>query len=474
MADAKVGTMETPLDSAPSPTAVSPTDVRAGASLAVVSASTALALIVFTVPLTTLGPTARALSMGPSAEAWLLSSMPLGAAAGLLGAGALGDDHGRRLVFLWGLAVMVAGSVLGALAPTGLVLILARIVQGLGCAAVMACGLGLLGRVYPEGAGRRMAAGVWAAGLGTGVATGPILASLVTGLAGWSAAYWGSAVLSLALLVAGRLVLPPAQPRTPQPADWLGTALLMAGLAMIMAGLTEMRLGLARPTVLALFGGGLAMLAFFIVVERGHPRPILDLSLFRSAAFTGATIAAFTSGAGVLALMSLVPTMMLRTMDVSALTAAILLTAWSATSVVTALSARWLPEQLTPRALLTGGLVACAVAQLLLYGVDAEGSALLVLPGLFLAGAANGIINAALGRQAVATVPADRTAMGSGANNTARYLGSSIGITIGAILMAHGAEIGGVAGLLDGWDEAVLVTTGFSLVGAVVVALARD
>lgn len=56
-----------------------------------------------------------------------------------------------------------------------------------------------------------------------------------------------------------------------------------------------------------------------------------------------------------------------------------------------------------------------------------------LLPGLFLAGAANGILNAALGRQAVASVPADRTAMGSGANNTARYLGSAIGITVAAV-----------------------------------------
>ncbi|WP_108660061.1 MFS transporter [Acuticoccus kandeliae] len=442
-------------------------------SLAIVSAATALALIVFTVPLTTLGPTAEALALGPGAEAWLLSAMPLGAATGLLGSAALGDDHGRTLVFLWGLGVMAAASVIGALAPSGLVIIAARVGQGLGGAAVMACGLGLVGRLYPEGRARATATGVWAAGLGAGVATGPILAALATDLGGWPAAYWGTAILSLALLLAGRGLLPPAEARRPQPADRLGTILLMAGLAMLMSALTEMRFGLASPTVVGLLGGGAAALAAFVFVELRHPRPILDLSLFRGAAFCAATWAAFASGAGILALMTMVPTLLMRAMGASALSAAIIMTAWSATSIVTALGARWVPEALTPRRLMIGALLACALAQMLLFGVSAERAALL-LPGLFLAGAANGILNAALGRQAVATVPPDRSAMGSGANNTARYLGSAIGITLGAILMAHGSETGGIAGLLDGWNAIVLITTGFSVLGALVVGIARN
>lgn len=81
---------------------------------------------------------------------------------------------------------------------------------------------------------------------------------------------------------------------------------------------------------------------------------------------------------------------------------------------------------------------------------------------------------AALGRQAVATVPPEQAAMGSGANNTARYLGSAIGITIAAILIAHGADTGGTDGLLAGWNEAVAVTAAFSVLGAVIVGIARD
>lgn len=172
--------------------------------------------------------------------------------------------------------------------------------------------------------------------------------------------------------------------------------------------------------------------------------------------------------------MTLVPTLLTRAMHVGPLIAAIVILAWSATSVVTALAARWLPHGLSPRRLLIGGLAGCAVAQLMLLGPAPDEALLRLLPGLFLAGAANGILNAALGRQAVASVPADRTAMGSGANNTACYLGSAIGITGAAVLIAHGADVGGMTGLLRGWAQAVLETAAFSILGALIVAVARE
>jgi hypothetical protein len=76
--------------------------------------------------------------------------------------------------------------------------------------------------------------------------------------------------------------------------------------------------------------------------------------------------------------------------------------------------------------------------------------------------------------QAVASVPADRAAMGSGANNTARYVGSGIGITIVTVLLTRSGAAPGVAGLLSGWNVAVFLTVGFSLLGALVVLLARE
>lgn len=119
-------------------------------------------------------------------------------------------------------------------------------------------------------------------------------------------------------------------------------------------------------------------------------------------------------------------------------------------------------------------LGAAALGQLALFGL-AEGASLVrLLPALLVAGAAYGLLNAALGRQAVASVPADRSAMGSGANNTARYLGSAVGLALVTVLVTHAGPGAGRAGLLAGWNLAVLLTVGWSLLGALVLFLARE
>ena len=129
---------------------------------------------------------------------------------------------------------------------------------------------------------------------------------------------------------------------------------------------------------------------------------------------------------------------------------------------------------MSPRAQLVAGLVGCAAGQLALVGLTPESSIGRLLPGLLVTGAANGVLNAALGRQALASVPADRAAMGSGANNTARYVGSGIGIAIVTVLLTRSGAAPGAAGLLSGWNVAVLLTAAFSLLSALAVLLARE
>src|SRR4029450_2577750 len=105
------------------------------------------ALIAYTTPVGTLAATASGLGAGPSGQAWIPSPMSCGLAAALLPAGAIGDAHGRRRMFVAGALVLAATSVVATFAPDTLTLVLARIGQGLGAAAVLACGLGLIRHV---------------------------------------------------------------------------------------------------------------------------------------------------------------------------------------------------------------------------------------------------------------------------------------------------------------------------------------
>jgi MFS family permease len=441
-----------------------------GHTLAVAAAGTLLVLVAFTTPLTTLTSTAAALGAGPGAQAWVLSSMSLGAAAGLLSSGAIGDDYGRRRTFLAGALLLAGSSVLGALAPTALVLVIARVLQGLGGAAMLACGLGLIGHAFP--AGRARATGVWGAALGAGVAVGPIMAAGLDAIGGWRLPYLLTALAAVALAASGRALMSESRAANPRPVDAAGTLLIGLGLAALMAGLVEGRTGWNQLPVIVLLALGLALVVAFVAVERRITHPMFDLALLRRPDFLGATVAALAAGAGILALSTAVPTLIERGLGEGAVLASIVLLAWSATSVVTALGARWLT--VSPRAQLVAGLVGVAAGQLALVGLDPGSSIGRLLPGLLVAGAANGVLNAALGRQAVASVPAERAAMGSGANNTARYVGSAIGIAFVTVLVTHAGAASGAAGVVSGWNVAVLVTAAFSLLGALAVLLARE
>jgi hypothetical protein len=110
-------------------------------------------------------------------------------------------------------------------------------------------------------------------------------------------------------------------------------------------------------------------------------------------------------------------------------------------------------------------LLLTAVGEVAMLGqADAGGGGL--LPGLVVVGVGYGVLNAALGQQSIATVPAAQAAMGSGANNTARYIGSAIGVTL-VIIAARGAD----SGLEASWDHAVAMSAGLTALAAVVVAI---
>jgi len=436
-------------------------------TLAVAAMGTVLVLIAYTTPVATLASTASGLGAGPAGQAWILSSMSCGLAVALLPAGAIGDDYGRRRMFGAGTVLLALTCLLAALAPGTAVLVAARIGQGLGGAAILACSLGLIGHAFPPGPARVQATGVWGACVGGGIALGPLLAGGLDAALDWRSAYAAIAVLAALLAVLSWRLLTESRSDREQAVDLAGIALLGAALAAVLAGLVEGRSGWTQPAVIGLLVGGVLLAAGFVVVELRRQAPMLDLRLFRKPDFAGATIAALATGAGVIAAMSFLPTLLQRGLGHGVIYAALMLLGWSATSVVTALLARRLPAGFAPRAQLAAGLLGVAVGQAMLAGLDSRAGVWRILPGLLVAGAASGMLNAALARQAVASAPAGLASIGSGANNTARYLGAAVGVTIVAVLAAHPTP----AGLISGWNVAVLVTAAISVAGALTVAV---
>jgi len=436
-------------------------------TLGVSALATFVAMVTFTTPLATLVSTAKSLGSGPGGQAWILSSMSVGLAAALLVTGAIGDDHGRRRMLVLGAAVLAVTSAVGALAPTTLVLVLARIGQGIGGAAVISCGLGLIGHAFPSGPERVRATGVWGATVGAGIAAGPLVMGWLDETVGWRAGFWLLTAGSAALVVAGRLLLEESRAQHPRRVDAGGALLLGGGLVALLAGLVEGRLHWGLPAI-ALLAAAVVLVAGFVRREGWVREPMLDLALFRRPAFVSSIAAALATGAGVIGLMSFSPAFLQRALGFSTLGAAAMIVAWSGTSAVVALLARRLPAAFSVRYRLVASLLVVAAGLALLTGLDRDASVLDLLPGMLVAGIGSGVLNAALGQIAVASVPVGQSSVGSGANNTARYVGGAIGVTIVAMLATQDSP----AAIVSGWDTAAIVTAALSATGALAVLAA--
>jgi MFS family permease len=434
--------------------------------LAVAAGGTFLVLVAFTTPLASLAGTAAALHSDAGGQAWILSSMSVGLAVALLVTGAVADDYGRRGVLVGGAVLLTLTSVLAAVTPDTTVLVIARIGQGIGGAAILSSSLGCIAAAFPAGPARARATGIWGASVGAGIAVGPVAIGALEAAGSWRAGYWLLAALGAVLAVVARLALAEERAGQPRPVDITGATLLGAGLVALLSGLVEGRQDWARPGVVVLFAAAVVLLAGFVAWERRHHSPMLELGLFRRPDFVASIAAGTATGVGIIALMSFTPTFLQRAFQYSTLDAALLLLAWSATSAVVALFARRLPAALSVRARLVLSLLVIAGGQLLLTGLDTGTSAADLLPGLLIAGVGSGVLNAALGQIAVTSVPAGKASIGSGANNTARYVGAALGVTIVAVIAAHADR----AALLSGWDSAAVVTAALSVGGAVLVA----
>ncbi|MCX5363306.1 MFS transporter [Streptomyces sp. NBC_00124] len=475
---------ERTLTEVPTPVPLPP----AGPTLALTSAATAVALMTYTAPMVTLPDIAASLHTPLSAQAWLLNGTPLGLAALLLVAGSLADDYGRRRIFVAGTLALGLTTVLGAFASTTWLFTLARIAQGAASAALLASSLGLLVHAFPMPAGRLRATGVWGAFVSGGIAVGPI----VTGaMPNWRLSY---VVLGAAAVVVGAVsarALPHFDERRARPdlvaekqaplnelasraprggrPDLAGAVTFGLALVALVAALTLGRDGWLRAPVGLLLLASVVLLALFVVVERRAATPMIDLGLLRHPRFLASSAGGLFTGLAVIGLFSFLPALLQQTMGLSAMDTAWLFLLWSGLSFAVALQARRLSGRVPPRLQLALGFLLHAAGVLTMLGSVGSGSWPRLLPGLVVAGVGSGLLNAALPLLAVESVPAQRAAMGSGAQQTFRYIGSCAGV---ALTIALATSSGG--GLARGADVAMVVSAGLAVVAGVVVGVLRE
>ena len=415
---------------------------------------------------TTALPTIRTdLHASISTLGWTISAYSLAYAALILTGIALGDQFGRRRVFLVGVALFTLASAACAVSPSAASLIAARAVQGAGGGIATPLGLVLISEAYPLSR-RGLVVGVWGAITGVAVGLGPVIGgAIVQGLA-WQWVFWLNVPVGVALVAIGARVL--TESRGPaRRMDPVGLVLATGTVFTFTDGLLRGPVaGWGSAQVLALFAGGAVLAAGFLVIERRGKEPMLPLRLFANASLSGAVVTRFALFATVFGCAFLVPQYLQLAQGFSPLRTGLGVLPFTGPTMLLAPLAGRLADRMGERALILAGF-ACDAAGFawLALAVAPVGSYPHLLGPLLLAGTGVGLAVPTTVSASLRAVPATQVGLASGLGSTFQNVGGVFGVATATAIFASAGSYLSRADFVAGLRPALLALAGLAVIG---------
>ena len=403
---------------------------------------------------------------------WVMNAYLLALSALIITGGSLGDLFGRRKVFNAGLIAFAATSLLCAIAPSGEVLIGARVLQGISAALVVPASLAIVEASFAA-EDRAAAIGAWAGWSGISSLIGPFLGGWLVDAASWR---WVFAVVVVVALLAawlGARHLPESRaPRTAAPRpDWTGSVLVSLGLAGLTYALVEAGgRGLGDPAVAASGAAGLLLMIAFLLFERRASQPMLPLAIFRSRQFSGANAATLANYLAIGAVFFFLSLQLQNVLGYSALGAGA--ASFPATLIMLLFSpqAGRLGERIGPRIPMAGGPLVLAAGMVMLSGVERGDSYVeSILPGVVVFGIGMTIFVAPLTAAVLAALPDERAGIASAVNNAAARLAQLFASSV--LPAAAGLSASTAVGpgeFSEGYSTAMLIAAVIAALGGLI------
>jgi EmrB/QacA subfamily drug resistance transporter len=416
-------------------------------TLIAVSVAIFMLLLDITVVNVALPDIQRSLHSSFSDLQWVVDAYALTLATFLLTSGSVADLIGRKRVFIAGLFVFTTASAVCGLSTTPLMLNLARAVQGTGGAMMFATSLALLAEAF-HGKERGTAFGVFGAVTGGAVAVGPVLGGVITSGIGWEWIFFVNVPIGVIAVFITLTRVKDSRDPNATGVDWAGLVTFSGSLFLLVYALVQgNQKGWGSPEIVAFLSAAVVLMAAFLIVEHLQSRPMLDLTLFRRPAFTGASIVAFCLSSSFFAMFLYLTLYIQDVLGYSPLQAGLRFLPSTLLSFIVAPIAGKLSVRMPVRLLLGSGLLLIGIGLLTMTAIDAASSWTALIPGFVLAGAGVGLVNPPLASTAVGVVPVEHSGMASGINSTFRQVGIATGIAgLGAVFQ-HSVTQGTTAAL---------------------------
>jgi EmrB/QacA subfamily drug resistance transporter len=380
------------------------------------------------------------LNAGLAGQQWVVEAYLLAMVSLLLVGGSLGDQFGRRRMFVAGLLGFGATSALCAIAPSDEFLVGARALQGIAGALLVPGSLAIVAATF-EGAERGRAVGTWTAWTGIATVLGPAGGGALIGLLSWRAIFWiNLPLIAVTVVLTLKAVEESRDPDAFRGIDWTGIVLSAAGLGGPVFALIEQPThGWSDPLVWVPLVGGIACLALFLLYEARARHPMLDLGLFRIRNFAIANLTTLAAYAGLIGGFFFVSLYLQQVIGYTPLEAGLATTPISILLFV--LSPRFgrLASGTGPRLPMTAGPIVAGLGLLAMLRVDASADYLAdVLPAVLLFGLGLAATVAPLTATVLDSVEERRVGIASGVNNGVSRVAGLLAIAVlGAVISAH-------------------------------------
>lgn len=409
---------------------------------------------------------------------WIATSFALCAAGFTLFFGRIADLFGRRRLFLAGMVMLGASSLVGGLAQGPAVLLAARVFQGVATAMVTPAALSLLTTSFPEGRLRSKALGLNGSLMAAGFTAGAILGGVLTDLLSWRWAFFVNVVVAVAVLLVAPAVLTESRPKVRPRVDVPGAVTVTLGLLAVVYGLTTAgETSWGAPQAWAPLLVGALLLAAFWVVESRVPEPLVPVTILRRGTVAWGNFAGLLAFATETSLVFLLTLYLQKVLGYSALAAGLSFAVLGVGTVLGGLIGPKVIGRVGAKNTIVGGLLVQSAATLPLALLGTEpGWIVLLLIATFVGGVANLIAIVGFMVTATSGLPDAEQGLATGLATMSQQVGITLGIPVmsaivTARLVSLDSQTPSGETVLSGVTAAIVVNAALCAVTALAVGL---
>jgi len=419
----------------------------------------------------------RSLHLKISELEWVVTGYALTFGALMLTGGKLADLLGRRAMFVAGLVVFTLSSLACGLAGGPSVLIVARVVQGVGAALMNPSTLSIITVTFPPRQ-RGTAIGIWAGVSALALAIGPLVGGLITEHINWNWIFFINVPIGVIAVIAAFAFIDESRDTSAeQRPDVLGQITSALGLFALSYALIEANnYGWTSARIIGAFALAAVSIAAFVLLELHQRVPMLDLSLFRNIGFAGANGVMLLVGLAMFGIFFYVSLYLQQVLRYSPVQAGAAFLPWTVLIILLAPQAGRLSDRFGPRPFVSAGMVIVAASMFVFSRFGVHATYWDLLPGMLLGGLGMGIAMAPTTAAAMHSVRPEKAGVGSAVLNSMRQVGGSLGIAIMGAIVASGISSSLASGnprpvaFVNGYHHAIEISSLIALAGAAIAA----